>query len=84
MLEQAAAIWESLTLNHPFVDGNKRVGLAVLHAFLKANGWKLMAHPKALETFILVALETGTFKYTTLLEWLKENICQMNVDRQLS
>ena len=41
LIQEAAALWESLSQNHPFVDGNKRVAVTVTAAFLKVNGYKL-------------------------------------------
>jgi death on curing protein len=38
IIQEAAALWESLSQNHPFVDGNKRVAVTVTAAFLKLNG----------------------------------------------
>ena len=40
VIQQAAALWESLSQNHPFVDGNKRVSIAVTAAFLRINGYR--------------------------------------------
>ena len=41
LIQEAAALWESLSQNHPFVDGNKRVAVTVTAAFLRANGYRL-------------------------------------------
>src|SRR6266699_7070956 len=41
LIEEAAALWESLSQNHPFVDGNKRVAVTVTAAFLRVNGYRL-------------------------------------------
>jgi death-on-curing protein len=41
IIQEAAALWESLSQNHPFVDGNKRVAVTVTAAFLKVNGYVL-------------------------------------------
>src|SRR5690606_33170601 len=38
VIEEAAALWESLAMNHGFVDGNKRVAFAATIIFLQANG----------------------------------------------
>jgi death-on-curing protein len=46
LLEKAAALLESLCLNHPFVDGNKRVAYAAAGLFLELNGWRLRARPR--------------------------------------
>ena len=41
IVEEAAALLESLLINHPFVDGNKRVAFAASDVFLRINGYKL-------------------------------------------
>src|SRR5688572_21561798 len=38
-IHEAAALFESLVQNHPFVDGNKRVAFAVVDVFLRINGY---------------------------------------------
>jgi death-on-curing protein len=38
VIHEAAALFESLILNHPFVDGNKRVAFAATDVFLRLNG----------------------------------------------
>ena len=43
--EEAAALLESLLINHPFVDGNKRVAFAACDVFLRMNGYALAAEP---------------------------------------
>jgi death-on-curing protein len=41
LIQEAAALWESLSQNHPFVDGNKRMAITVAAAFLRVNGYRL-------------------------------------------
>jgi death-on-curing protein len=41
LIEESAALWESLSQNHPFIDGNKRAAVTVMGAFLKVNGYRL-------------------------------------------
>ena len=43
--EMAAAMFESLLINHAFVDGNKRVAFFATDVFLRLNGWKLANLP---------------------------------------
>ena len=45
IVEEAAALLESLLINHPFVDGNKRVAFAACDVFLRINGWRMQADP---------------------------------------
>lgn len=55
LFEKGAAILESLCVNHPFIDGNKRVAFAGAGLFLELNGWRLNVPPDEAEPFILSA-----------------------------
>jgi death on curing protein len=74
LVEQAAALWESLAMNHGFIDGNKRVAFACLDIFLGLNGARLKAEPDAVIAFIYRHLEAGTFRKPALEEWLREHV----------
>lgn len=50
---KAAALMESVINNHPFVDGNKRTGIAATALFLNANGYRLQVSNTELEKFTL-------------------------------
>lgn len=73
LTEEAAALWESLAMNHGFVDGNKRVAFAVMEIFLDINGVEVTASQNAAENFILSNLDAGTFNKDVLDQWLREN-----------
>jgi len=73
LIEEAAAMWESLTMNHGFIDGNKRIGLAATYTFLALNGVRITAGPEDLLMFILSNLEAGTFNKDNLDAWLRAN-----------
>ena len=73
LIEEAAALWESLAMNHGFVDGNKRVGFGVMEIFLDINGIEITASQSEAETFILSNLEAQTFQKDVLDEWLRDN-----------
>ncbi len=45
IFEEAAALFESILINHPFVDGNKRTAWASCDVFLRINGVTLVAEP---------------------------------------
>jgi len=70
--EMAAALFESLIMNHPFVDGKKCVAFFAADVFLRLNGWKLAVEADAAHHFIIDALEKGTCDYAHLLPWLPE------------
>lgn len=73
LIEEAAALWESLTMNHGFIDGNKRVGFACMYAFIGLNGHKITASSSDTLEFIISNLEAGTFTKDTLDAWLRGN-----------
>jgi death-on-curing protein len=73
LIEEAAALWESLAMNHGFVDGNKRVAYACVELFLQLNGTDLSASNEVLEQFIYGHLEAGTFRKEVLDAWLREH-----------
>lgn len=73
LVEEAAALWESLAQNHPFVDGNKRTAFAVTYTFLEINGASLTADADAIYSFIDRLYRTNNFAFAHLYAWLKEN-----------
>ena len=73
VFEEAAALWESLTMNRCFVDGNKRVGFASVYVFLRLNGVRIVTPEADVLSFILRNIESGTFTKDTLDAWLRVN-----------
>lgn len=59
LMEQAAALWESLSQNHPFVDGKKRVAFAVAYTFLAINGVRLTADSEQTQVFLPASTKRG-------------------------
>ena len=53
LYHKAAALMDSLIRNHPFVDGNKRTGIASTALFLVINGYRLVASNADLEKFTI-------------------------------
>lgn len=72
IIAEAAALLESLAINHPFVDGNKRIAFAATDVFLRINGWCLKRQPMVIHTEMLKMLEAGTFDIAHLEPWLRE------------
>jgi death on curing protein len=70
LLEEAAALWESLSQNHPFIDGNKRTAFAATYTFLVINGAQLTAQADETLDAISRLYEAGTFDFDHLNEWL--------------
>jgi death on curing protein len=77
LIEEAAALWESLSMNHGFVDGNKRVGFACMELFLDLNGLEITCGEDEAITFIYHHLESGTFTKDILDAWLRANTAKL-------
>ena len=70
--EKGARLGYSLTSNHAFVDGNKRIGMYVMLTFLEVNGIRLeCTNEDIVEVGLSVA--AGTMGYDALLEWVREH-----------
>ena len=76
-IQQAAAIWESLSQNHPFIDGNKRTAFAVTYTFLLINNILVTADTDQIWQFLQRNYETGQMRYDVLHAWLQENTQQI-------
>lgn len=60
-------------MNRGFVDGNKRVGFAATHVFLRMNGCDITAPAGATLKFVIGALEGKAFEKQLLETWLRAN-----------
>ena len=77
MVEMSAALFESLIMNHPFVDGNKRVAFFATDVFLRLNGYKLDVAVSEAHPFLIGLLEKGECNYTNLLPWIRQSIIRI-------
>ena len=75
-IQQAAAVWESLSQNHPFIDGNKRTAFAVTYTFLLMNNILVTADAGQIWQFLHKNYVTGQMRYDVLHAWLQENTRQ--------
>lgn len=73
LIDEAAALWESLSQNHPFVDGNKRTAFATTYVFLAINGLDIIARDDEAQDFILGLYSTSSITFENLRAWLREN-----------
>jgi len=71
IVAEAAALIESLAINHPFLDGNKRIAFAAADVFLRINGWRLERSPMQIYAEMMQMLEEGTFDIAHLDLWLR-------------
>jgi death on curing protein len=72
IVSEAAALMESLAINHPFVDGNKRVAFAATDIFLRINGYRINCESMIIYTDMMQMFDTGTFDLAHLEPWLRK------------
>ena len=74
LAEEAAAMMESLSNNHPFIDGNKRVAFFVTDDFLRMNGYYIDCNSEAAYAFFMGLYESNSFRFANLMPWLEEHM----------
>jgi len=74
LIEEAAALWESMSQNHPFIDGNKRTAFAATYTFLAINGARLTADAQETYGFVARLYERNQFNFEKLVAWLREHV----------
>ena len=74
LAETAGALFESLLMNHPFIDGNKRVAFFATDVFLRLNGWRLDVEADAAHGFLTDLLDRNLCDYAHLLPWIRDSL----------
>ncbi len=74
LAELAAAMFQSLLMNHAFLDGNKRAAFFVTDTFLRLNGWKLIVDAASAHNVIVGMLKAGECSFEKILSWIKESL----------
>ena len=74
LIEEAVALWESLSQNHAFVDGNKRTAFDAMDTFLMINGARLTASPEEVTAFVIGLYEANNFRFGQLVPWLQQYV----------
>ncbi len=69
--DKAATLWHSLVMNHPFIDGNKRIGAMAAELFLGINGVDLLATNEQLVE-ITLATARGEMSAEALAIWIRQ------------
>jgi death on curing protein len=72
----AAAYGYGFIQNHVFIDGNKRVGLAAMAAFLYLNGYE-MTSTEAEEVSVVIEVATGDRSQAALADWIEHSIVRL-------
>lgn len=72
-VDKAAAIFESLIINHPFVDGNKRTAYVVMKLILMADNLDIIASQNEKYDFV-ISSSKGDFKFDQIKDWLNLHV----------
>lgn len=75
---QAGALMQSLVMNHPFTDGNKRTGFYSTKRFLYINGYDLV-YTKAEAYDFCLAVDNEDLKVETIAKWLEKHSRKITV-----
>ena len=73
IVELAAAYAAGIVRNHPFIDGNKRVGFMLAYIFLARNGYRFTAS-EAAATRAVLDLASGALSEQAFTHWLADNV----------
>jgi death-on-curing protein len=78
LFEQAAALMQSLAMNHCFVDGNKRMAMGCAFIFLDWNGFEINASAEAAENFLLKKVILGKADVAEIAGWLEAHAAALS------
>jgi len=74
VIEEAAALFESLSQNHPFLDGNKRTAIASAAVFLRLNGYKLQFNDLEAYNWLIERYEKNEVTKDRIEEWFRAHV----------
>ena len=72
LFSKAAALGHSIISNHPFVDGNKRIGFEAMRLMLRLNGYDVHASLEAKFDFVM-EIAKGKLAEQAIADWLKQH-----------
>lgn len=78
IIEEAAALFESLAMNHPFIDENKRIAFFVTDTFLRMNGYFINCDNEKTYSYLMDLFDKQIFRFDLLAIWLAEHIEKSN------
>ena len=76
-IEKAAALIESILINHPFVDGNKRTGYVLMRLLLIQNGFDINASQDE-KYQLVIRIASGKSNFSDIVYWLQHHVKKKN------
>lgn len=77
LITMAAAMFESLIKNYPFVDGNKRVAFFATDVFLRLNGYRFDVEAKSAHAFLIQLFDSNQCDMQHLQPWIRKSIIKI-------
>ena len=71
--EKASAILESIVINHPIIDGNKRTAYTLMRLILLENGLDIFASQES-KYDLVISASTGKFRFDEIRNWIQSNL----------
>lgn len=72
-IEKAAAIFESVIINHPFIDGNKRIAYLLMRLTLLESDLNISATQNE-KYDMTIAASMGTLRIEEIKNWIKDKL----------
>lgn len=72
-VDKAAAILESIAINHPFIDGNKRTAYTLMRLILLEYQFDIIASQED-KYNLVISVSTGEFRFDEIKKWIESNL----------